>query len=382
MSTPYFAASGITVYLSGVNVVALTVQNYVPEHEMPGMEGGVVERTGSKAFRLTMQGFFESGDTLVAQLQAMRGTWAAFSIPSTIVGNQFFAGVAQIQEARSAPEAGRGYPYYKWWLSAIVSGSASSQGLSHILLDGNINSDTFSGGVAKGDLIAGSSGVLWMKLAIGSNGQPLAVQSGLPAWSSGLLSGYEVLSNKNVIGGYPGVLPSGPQSGRINVAYVALDNLSIQLDPDSTGLAQKSNMQSSQLTSDFNTTSTTLVSTGLSFTTVSGAVVGTKLSAYVGVGVPTNVYGTYSIQQGTPNGTFDYAWASQWEFDGVNNVWDAIVSHNADFVPTHAANIANPTLLVLTGYNQGTTQTAITILVKIATGTSRTLSGSTLYGMW
>ena len=110
MSSPILG--GLT--LSGATHVVITDNDYVMEHQVPGMDGGIVERIGSDLFRIKIQGFSSSGDADKPQFLAMLNTSQSLNVPSMAPSTSLFSGSVYIKEFNIGPLAGRGYPVYSW----------------------------------------------------------------------------------------------------------------------------------------------------------------------------------------------------------------------------------------------------------------------------
>ena len=118
MSSPILG--GLT--LSGATHVVITDNDYVMEHQVPGMDGGIVERIGSDLFRIKIQGFSSSGDADKPQFLAMLNTSQSLNVPSMAPSTSLFSGSVYIKEFNIGPLAGRGYPVYSWVINTLASG--------------------------------------------------------------------------------------------------------------------------------------------------------------------------------------------------------------------------------------------------------------------
>ncbi len=113
------------VVLSGVQTTVFSYADYLPEHQIPGREGGIVERFGSQLGVVKLHGFADSSgaEILLSTLQGYRGTIQSLSIHSTASGYLFFSGVVNVDSMQSYPGPGYGYPFYYWRLEGKVSGA-------------------------------------------------------------------------------------------------------------------------------------------------------------------------------------------------------------------------------------------------------------------
>jgi len=110
-----------TIYLSGVKVATFTVTDYVIEHEIPAREGGIVERLGSKQFRIKMQGFMDPGDSTKSAILSQLSTVQQLTIPSVVSGDSVFSGLVYVDEFHTGPVAGYGYPFYAYVLNMTMT---------------------------------------------------------------------------------------------------------------------------------------------------------------------------------------------------------------------------------------------------------------------
>lgn len=113
--------SGVTMDLSGARSLILRAGNYLIEHQIPGMSGGILERVGLPANRIEVIGFFFSGsddqkNTLINSL----GVNATLTALSTISGNIFVSAVVFVDRIVQRILPGRGYPYYEWDFYTVV----------------------------------------------------------------------------------------------------------------------------------------------------------------------------------------------------------------------------------------------------------------------
>ena len=116
-----FITSGRTIDLSGVRSLILRAGNYIIEHQIPGMSGGILERVGLPANRLEVIGFFFSGsDDQKNVLINSLGLNATVTALSTISGNIFVSAVVFVDRIVQRILPGRGYPYYEWDFYTVV----------------------------------------------------------------------------------------------------------------------------------------------------------------------------------------------------------------------------------------------------------------------
>jgi hypothetical protein len=109
-----------TTRLSGTTAVILSNQDYVVEHKMPAMEGGLVEREGRIQKRVDVHGFLYSGaDDQYRALVSGARTTQTFSVPSTVPGNNFYSGVVNVEDIRFYSVPGKGYSYYAFRLRGV-----------------------------------------------------------------------------------------------------------------------------------------------------------------------------------------------------------------------------------------------------------------------
>ena len=109
--------------LSGTRTVVLKRGSYLPEHLIPGREGGIVEDLGQPMDRIEIHGFFfTSGDELKYILSGMPGTVQHFEAPSFEAGQYFAFGSVLIEKYTVNQVAGRAYPYYEYSIYATFSG--------------------------------------------------------------------------------------------------------------------------------------------------------------------------------------------------------------------------------------------------------------------
>ncbi|SRR5712691_1345237 len=114
--------------LSGTKTIILTSEDYVVSQRIPGKEGGVIERMGSKLDKLEIQGFFESGgDTFKDQLLTIATSGATVQIPNMTGGYwlQNFGGY-YIENVEFQHVAGFSYPFYRWRIKGMISGYATN----------------------------------------------------------------------------------------------------------------------------------------------------------------------------------------------------------------------------------------------------------------
>lgn len=118
------------VILNNVKVVASHLQDYLAEHPIPSLEGGISERVGSSPDKIEIHGFLYSGsDADKATLQSYIGVIQPLRVPSMITndgGNDYYTiyGDMQIAKIDFIQPAGRQYPYYEY----MVHGTFPSSG--------------------------------------------------------------------------------------------------------------------------------------------------------------------------------------------------------------------------------------------------------------
>ena len=116
-----FITSGRTIDLSGVRSLILRAGNYIIEHQIPGMSGGILERAGLPANRLEVIGFFFSGsDDQKNVLINSLGLNATVTALSTISGNIFVSAVVFVDRIVDRLLAGIGFPYFEWDFYTVV----------------------------------------------------------------------------------------------------------------------------------------------------------------------------------------------------------------------------------------------------------------------
>ena len=155
---PYAFNVWQSLFLSGANTVVLKYGTYTVEHQMPGMEGGVVEYLGKPVKQVEIHGgVWESGRlALLSGLAgAVYGPWTLLLMPSFNSGKYFigkmgtynigpFDSVAYDSGAYDTnvvyfsgvfperfldgslsitPAKGASYPYYHWTIKGILSGT-------------------------------------------------------------------------------------------------------------------------------------------------------------------------------------------------------------------------------------------------------------------
>lgn len=109
-----------SVKLSGTTAVIMSSQDYVVEHKMPGMEGGVVEREGRTLYRIDVHGFLYSGaDDQYRTLMSGVQTTQTLTVPSTISGNFFYSGQVLVEDIRFYSVPGKGYSYYTFRIRLV-----------------------------------------------------------------------------------------------------------------------------------------------------------------------------------------------------------------------------------------------------------------------
>jgi len=106
----------ISLTLSGTRAAVLNAGVYVVEHQIPGMSGGIIEKTGFPATRIQYRGFFFSGaDDEMKKLHDAVGKQVELSIPATNSGRLFFSGIVFISRGPNMTiSPGRSYAYYDY----------------------------------------------------------------------------------------------------------------------------------------------------------------------------------------------------------------------------------------------------------------------------
>ena len=106
----------IDLTLSGTRAAVLNAGVYVVEHQIPGMSGGIIEKTGFPATRIQYRGFFYSGaDDEKKKLIDAVGKQVKLAIPSTNSGQFFFSGIVFISRGPNMTiSPGRSYAYYDY----------------------------------------------------------------------------------------------------------------------------------------------------------------------------------------------------------------------------------------------------------------------------
>ena len=102
--------------LAGTRAAVLNAGVYVVEHQIPGMSGGIIEKTGFPATRIQYRGFFYSGaDDEMKKLHDAVGKQVQLAIPSTLSGQFFFSGIVFISRGPNMTiSPGRSYAYYDY----------------------------------------------------------------------------------------------------------------------------------------------------------------------------------------------------------------------------------------------------------------------------
>jgi hypothetical protein len=113
---------------------------YVVEHQVPGMEGGVVEYVGSRQQRFQLHGLLvESGaDLNMLAMMGMKGTSQLFSVASTQSGQYFASGPVFVEDVKFDYGAGHGYPYYGFVID-LVAGASGAGGVASLALQSNVS---------------------------------------------------------------------------------------------------------------------------------------------------------------------------------------------------------------------------------------------------
>ena len=109
-----------SVTLSNLQTAILRQGQYIPEHQIPGREGGITESLGLSTYRVELHGFMESGDANKATMLDMKDTQQILLLPSRqIESNAWFYANMLIDEVRFLYPRGRSYPYYEYVIHAV-----------------------------------------------------------------------------------------------------------------------------------------------------------------------------------------------------------------------------------------------------------------------
>lgn len=112
------------IFLSSVQTIVYTAADYIAEHPIPALEGGVVEQVGHPSDRVELHGFLYSGsDADKATLQGMLGFMRRLAVPSPISGSFAISGDILIDKISFQQPEGRQYPYYQYVLRAVFPAS-------------------------------------------------------------------------------------------------------------------------------------------------------------------------------------------------------------------------------------------------------------------
>ena len=115
---------GSGLILSGTTTITLKASTYTVEYPIPGMERSPTEYLGKPQTRIEIDGEdWRSG--AMARLAILSGyshTFNQLAIPSTEPNQYFFNAGVYIEKLDYFFVQGYAYPFYKWRLSAVLSG--------------------------------------------------------------------------------------------------------------------------------------------------------------------------------------------------------------------------------------------------------------------
>lgn len=112
------------IFLSSVQTIVYAAADYITEHPIPALEGGIVEQVGHPSDKVELHGFLYSGsDADKATLQGMRGFMRRLAVPSPISGSFAISGDILIEKISFQQPEGRQYPYYEYVLRAVFPAS-------------------------------------------------------------------------------------------------------------------------------------------------------------------------------------------------------------------------------------------------------------------